>query len=510
MEVNTLANETWLDSLLCDFYLASLWYDRDANPLCRFVMISQLPVDLQIHSMDVGDFAFAQQVFTNKPTPMIPVSFLVHQAAHYFPVVFDYGSHTAYVFGRRISEDNQDYDSSWSVWRGPDHWKIIADLYNWNPGDVDEVCVMIRDWKQNGYDCGPTGCAVIQMCMENGIEATWSMLSECSLMNPPPMPCGHILRLNMLVAIQQRCRTGFQDYMHFRTQPPAHWNYMELDDETITHMQSGGEREQVHQLLCSLMIASTSCFNCQSFISRRVSQQFETDLKDDVEDEEDDKGQCVTQKEIEHAPNMIEGQVKGLLALIKGHKILRGTRLCRADRPAQGLNLHPKTLVKNKEMMEEEHLDHQQLSNSAKVSRKHVGNWRLGAVQCFPRTSPPEPLPAYKGDRFLRHDYNYDDYDNGPTLDMLQQSSVYSILTHPFENMGQAPVWIMWRDHGYHLLSESFQMFYLALPGSIMDHIMTVGKDTTVNNDPVNPQVRLFPEKNRVAQMTVLGCRSSR
>ena len=79
--------------------------------------------------------------------------------------------------------------------------KIIAAIYNWNPGDVDEVCVIIRDWKQNGYDCGPTGCAVIQMCMENGIEATWSMLSECSLMNPPPLPCGHILIILLKVSI---------------------------------------------------------------------------------------------------------------------------------------------------------------------------------------------------------------------------------------------------------------------------------------------------------------------
>lgn len=89
--VNTLENETWLDSLFCDFYLASLWYDRDANLFCCFIMISQLPVDLQIHSVDVGDFEFGQKVFMNKLTPMISVAFLVHypEATHYFPVVYE-------------------------------------------------------------------------------------------------------------------------------------------------------------------------------------------------------------------------------------------------------------------------------------------------------------------------------------------------------------------------------------------------------------------------------------
>lgn len=113
-------------------------------------------------------------------------------------------------------------------------------------------------------------------------------------------------------------------------------------------------------------------------------------------------------------------------------------------------------------------------------------DWRLGTIGRIPQTFKPPPLEAYKGQRFIEHDYDYDDYDHGPTLEMLQQPEVYSILTHPFQKMTQAPSWIMWQDHGYRLLADSFQMFYLAQPAQIMDHIMSVG-----DADPPSPIIHV-------------------
>lgn len=42
MELNTLGNRQWLDSLVCDFYLASIWHDNEGDARCRFLMIFQL------------------------------------------------------------------------------------------------------------------------------------------------------------------------------------------------------------------------------------------------------------------------------------------------------------------------------------------------------------------------------------------------------------------------------------------------------------------------------------
>lgn len=135
-----------------------------------------------------------------------------------------------------------------------------------------------------------------------------------------------------------------------------------------------------------------------------------------------------------------------------------------------------------------------QLSNAARGSRRQVKDWRLGTLRHFPRVSQPVSLDAYKGHRFLPHDHEYDEYDDGPTLEMLQQPDVYAILTYPFEHMTQAPAWIMWQDHGYHILTDSFQMFYLGPPIQIMDHIMTIGKiDPSSSSQVEDDQVRCLP-----------------
>jgi hypothetical protein len=70
----------------------------------------------------------------------------------------------------------------------------------------------------------------------------------------------------------------------------------------------------------------------------------------------------------------------------------------------------------------------------------------------------------------------YDEYNLGPTLEMLRPPDVYSIITFPFEHMIQSTLWTMWKDHGYRLLTNAFQMFYLSDPICIMDHVMTIGK----------------------------------
>ncbi|KAF8429402.1 hypothetical protein L210DRAFT_3418840 [Boletus edulis BED1] len=155
--------------------------------------------------------------------------------------------------------------------------------------------------------------------------------------------------------------------------------------------------------------------------------------------------------------------------------------------------------------IEEDHHDQEQLSNAARTSRRQVKDWRLGVAQRFPRMSQPVSLSAYRGERFLPHDHHYDDYDDGPTLEMLQRPDIYSILTHPFSNMVLAPAWIMWRDHGYRILTNSFQMFYLAPPIAIMDHVMTIGKMAGQTNSdyPERDQASLQMVTSQVEAMSV-------
>jgi len=502
-ELETLGNRQWLDSLVCDFYLASIWHDSGDNALCRFLMIFRLRPDLHITPMEIDTYRHAHHVPTNEDCPKIPVAFLVHDvdSAHYFAVVFDYVANIAHVFGRKIGDHNPQYDPDWRAWQGPERWKIIADLHHWNAEDPEMVFVISRDWRQNGYDCGPIACAIIKRCMEDGLEDTQRMFQE-SPIDPPSIPCGHVIRLNMLATIRQRCMISFQHYMHFVVHPPPHWDYVQLDDEIIQMMQAGGDVERDNRLLRSLTLASNSCWDCQAFIARQAAKESRNvaTLNEDQDHEQEDLEELEDQDKDEedqqqnHQGLEQEGQdrANSLLALLRGHKILNGARLCRAHRPARAVNRPTRNAIKNKGMSLEEEQDlhnRAQLSNAAGASCRRVKDWRLGTLQHFPRVSRPVFLDAYRGRRFLTHDHQYDDYDDGPTLEMLQQPEVYSILTHPFEHMVQAPAWIMWRDHGYRLLPESFQMFYLAQPIQIMDHVMTIGKVVHKEHNQMDDQV---------------------
>jgi len=371
------------------------------------------------------------------------------------------------------------------------------------------VFVISRDWRQNGYDCGPIACAIIKMCMENGLEETWRMFQE-SPMNPPSsLACGHILRLNMLGGIRQRCATSFRDYMHFVVHRPLHWDYVQLDDETIQKMQSGGDVERDNRLLRSLTIASNSCQDCRAFIAKEAARELRDSRACTEEDHEglnDTHGQDTDDEEDKQRRNWESEQdghdkAKALLALLKSHRILNGASLCRARRPPRAVSHPSRTAIKNRGKLLEEEEDHHnqdQLSNAARALCKRVKDWKLGNLRHFPRVSRPVFLEAYQEQRFLPHDHQHDDYDDGPTLEMLQQPEVYSILTHPFKHMVQAPAWIMWRDHGYRLLAESFQMFYLAQPIRIMGHVMTIGKVDQEGHDLMNDRVgfaeRIMPD----------------
>lgn len=494
-DLASLDNRCWIESTVADFYLASLWHDMHGNSPSRLVTIFRDSHNLEVPLEVIDRYRRTHYFPANGPCPIVPVGFLVHDpgTAHFFPVIFDYGHHCAYILGRRISNNNPDYNPDWKAWGGPERWKIIADLHLWDAGDLDNIFVITRDWPQNGYDCGPIACALLQKVIEDGMEETWEFLSTVPIGSRPPIPCGHILRLNMLAHIRQRSMVSFNDYMHFTTSQPVDWEYMELDDETILQMQEGGNHVRDGQLLRSLSLASSSCKDCHAFIAQchTTSQDIGRGADDNYQEEQDDPGLEQEQLSEEEQSLCNPEQIKTLMSLIRGHKILHGARLHRSLRPAKAI-CHPSKSFKNDvekvdvEGEQEQQRHRAQLSTSARASRKQVQDWRLGTIGRIPRASKPPPLEAYKGQRFIEHDYDYDDYDHGPTLEMLQQPEVYSILTHPFQKMTQAPSWIMWRDHGYRLLADSFQMFYLAQPAQIMDHIMSVG-----DADPPSPIIHV-------------------
>jgi len=115
------------------------------------------------------------------------------------------------------------------------------------------------------------------------------------------------------------------------------------------------------------------------------------------------------------------------------------------------------------------------------TSAFQVEDWKQAKIGRYPR--PPGPkIPALSSLRGLRHPFldDFDDYTDGPTLDVLdpipdtviqlaQLSLVYiasRIITAP---------WTLFKDYGFRLLSDFLQMFWLLEPILVREHLAPVG-----------------------------------
>ncbi|KAG2028647.1 hypothetical protein BDR03DRAFT_1070843, partial [Suillus americanus] len=120
--------------------------------------------------------------------------------------------------------------------------------------------------------------------------------------------------------------------------------------------------------------------------------------------------------------------------------------------------------------------DDSQRSSAAKASRKRVSNWNLGSIKRFPRPTAPPTMAAYTGRRWLLDNRNFDDYEGGPTIEMLRPpSDVHPTMIYHSAQMELSAAWATWVDHGYRIKPSTFQMFYQCQPLATMEHIMPIG-----------------------------------
>jgi len=106
-------------------------------------------------------------------------------------------------------------------------------------------------------------------------------------------------------------------------------------------------------------------------------------------------------------------------------------------------------------------------------------------MERFPRPTTPVPLSAYTGRRWLTDDRTFDNYEGGPTIEMLiPPIYVQPTMIYHSTGMELSAGWASWVDHGYRIRPSSFQMFYLCRPIETMEHIMPIG--TPEFYDPSN------------------------
>ncbi|KAG1718252.1 uncharacterized protein EDB91DRAFT_1066822, partial [Suillus paluster] len=486
--LKTLRSSMWLDAAVANFYLLHVWYEGLGRTCMRYLdMYAAMAVDLCDAELDeirrnhfilpnaassqqqvcrrshMSDHEFqdeseehieesqCERLMANNMAdedmelfrrnhfvphegacPVVPVGFIVHDSECFFAVILDFQKCTAHVLGRQMSDGAIDVDGAdphdWSNWRGPEYWRKIAALHDWSPGDVTDVSVIPRDSTKTGVDCGPMACSVLEQCMISGVD-------ERGNLPPFQVQCGHKLRIHMLRMVAGCIKMSCSDYLMLLDNRPDDWLEDDMpDEEVINSIQNGKHQAECLELLRKLTIVSATCSACQCSVlnhdddndSHHRENHGDTAVNHD--NAEDDYGEDEDTLCTPELPTDVDGQVDS------------------------------------------------QRSKSASETRRRVSNWNMGSNKRYPRPIAPVPLAAYTGRRWIQDDRTFDDYEGGPTIEMLRPpSDVNPTMTFLDRGMQLSTAWANWVDHGYRITPSSFHIFYQCDPIAIMAHIMPVG-----------------------------------
>ncbi|KIK32016.1 hypothetical protein CY34DRAFT_111146, partial [Suillus luteus UH-Slu-Lm8-n1] len=256
----TLASNEWLEATVADFYLTHVWYEMLDRSCMRYIDL-HTSMATDISEEELALFRRNYLLPREGTCPVVPVGFIVHYSQHFFVAIFDYQRRHVYVLGRHISVATLQVEGidphNWCDWNGPEYWRRIAFLHGWSTGDHTDVSIMTRDWLQNGVDCGPIACSMLEQCLNSGLDKNGNLPDL-------DMQCGHILRIKMLRMLAGRVKLSCSDYLMLLDNPQAHWQEGDMPDEDIISMiQNGRHQAQCLKLLRTLIVLSSTCSMCQ-------------------------------------------------------------------------------------------------------------------------------------------------------------------------------------------------------------------------------------------------------
>jgi hypothetical protein len=153
---------------------------------------------------------------------------------HFFPVLFDYQAHKAFVYGavstyHPESGVESGRTSNWASWLGPALWIQIYRMMGWGemPGDSSTTSVVSKNWRQvrrpfvhrvngwcsdppeqNGVDCGMYTLSILEKLTQLGESE--DLLDDHSTLDFDC--CSHSERQNLLVWTAQYVKTGLTIY----------------------------------------------------------------------------------------------------------------------------------------------------------------------------------------------------------------------------------------------------------------------------------------------------------
>jgi hypothetical protein len=334
-------------------------------------------------------------------------------------------------------------NGDWKSWNGKRIWMRVCRLFGWDEENLGKIRLCSVNWIQNGYDCGPIACQIVQNLLNHGL----SLVADFQ-----KLPCCHALRKPMAETVNNLILVGFDRFDSLgenmiKEIMGDNWdsdNWTGLMD-TLRRALEINSGSKIRAVIDDIDKAMMKCRLCQ-------------DMMDEIEE----RG-CpipLPRKKLEDIKSD------------RARKLLKGAKSMAAlVNDAEGTDDE-----------EEEEEEEGEGEGDRKVKAPFVvSDWTEAQIGRFPRPKTLPVLPHLSSLRGLNHpfDPHFDDYYNGPTLDAL--------LTVPPEIMGYNPslVYIAnralvnplssYHDRGYRLLGSYAQNYNLGKPVMFKEHICPVG-----------------------------------
>jgi len=505
LDLPSLKNKAWISSLLMDAWLSDLQRTRYQGGIRlipnRFVQHAQgLQEPAQLRR-EIKRFRSLFEDLPQSEAVSCPledcICVLDTGGQHFCTLVFQPQTRRVHILGRKYYVNQRTKDSNSNDWRGWTFiWERICHLYGWSTGDFPGMIAHSVDWKQNGYDCGPIACQVVERIWIKGLrldgEGLWKL---------PELPCCHSLRLNMAVRIHELAVEGYENFIASKT---VYQNQLEefleingdittffheLEDETGEKLAEH-PRYALKDVDLNLRRAMIRCDQCNKG------------------DATDTRGGKATPEEEPEVTSQFE--LHGLGA--HSSTLLRGTRNKQnfvADAGDAEDDARKEDALKGLYAAGEEE-DGQNVPPAAALQV----DWRQATIGRYPRPKNGPQLPPMPSLRGLRHKFSddYDDYTNGPTLDVLDpipdavmqlaQLSLVYIL-----NMVIATPWTLFKDYGFRLLADFMQIFWLMRPILVREHLSPVGLQEPPAAFASPPKISRSGQVIEATDLIILGAR---
>jgi hypothetical protein len=369
------------------------------------------------------------------------VGFLQTSGSHFYCFLYIASLNNIQLLGKETDAEGTEV-GNWDEWNGNLVWRNICLLHGW-PYTLS-ITIDKRNWLQNSFDSGLTTCQVIEHIWTNGV--TWD---ATGLWRKPHFPCGHVMRIRIGNDAYQMVKVSFDALLQLSKN--------ELDVYFKIHGQDNSILAEVAIVERMLKDDSQASVTFKSFVKMNI------DAMETCQD-------CAA-----NLPALPKHRT--MKQLLDRYPMLKGAR--RHIGQPGGLNPDTHEGSSGEESNRPHSPDKQQ-----DIKRRHRATQDITqtAINRFPRPIAAPHLPTLKHQTGLYSPFswNYDDYQDGPTMDELEPISDTVIqlasksLAYIAGKLLDMP-WRLFRDYGYRLTPQFFQMFHLRHPVMVKEHLMVTG-----------------------------------